>query len=497
MSIARGTRALTIGLGAALVMCGATAQQALADTLEVGPGKAYATPCAALGAAGDGDVIAIDASGSYDGDVCAFAANGLVIRGVGGRAHIDAAGQNAQGKAIWVIQGRDTTIEDIELSGCEVPDDNGAGIRQEGANLTLRRVYLHDNQNGILTGANADSVIVIEDSELARNGAGDGYSHNAYIGEVKRFELRGSYSHDAKVGHLVKSRAHANVIVYNRLSDENGTASYEIDLPQGGASVVLGNVIQQSATTENSAIVSYAREATRNPDSTLVVASNTFFNARGAGTFVVAAGDLGAGAITLRNNVFAGPGTIADPAIAIVSGDGNWVGDPGFVAAASWDFHLADDAPARDSAVAVAAELTPACQYAHPAHAVARVAVGTMDPGAFELGPESTTPCGESVVVAEPEAPVEVAPETTSPEASVESTPETAPETSPDTSPEPAAEAGAEAVAEASSANDDGCAAASQDLSLVIVLAVLALALVAQRAQNSRMTIGSRRPRKF
>jgi hypothetical protein len=126
-----------------------------AETLEVGPGKTYATPCAAFAAAQAGDVVEIDAAGNgtYDGDVCAIGVDDLTVRGVNGLAHVDADGQNAQGKAIWVIQGNDVTLENIELSGAEVPDLNGAGIRAEGTNLTIRGSYFHDNQEGILGGA--------------------------------------------------------------------------------------------------------------------------------------------------------------------------------------------------------------------------------------------------------------------------------------------------------------------------------------------------------
>lgn len=371
------------------------APSALAAVRSVGPGKTYATPCAALAAAADGDVIEIDASKAYSGDVCAFNKNNLIIRGVGGRAKIDAGGKSAGGKAIWVVQGNDTTIEDVELSGCKVVDKNGAGIRQEGRNLTVRRVYFHDNENGILTGANADSTIVVEDSEFGNNGAGDGYSHNMYIGEIKSFTLRGSYSHHAKVGHLVKSRALRNHILFNRLTDENGNASYEIDLPQGGPSWIIGNVVQQSASTSNSGLVSYARESKRNPESALWVVNNTFFNSRGAGTFVAVASDLGT-PVLLRNNVFAGPGTVCDQASAIK--DSNFVGDPGFVNAAAWDFHLKSGATAEGKGAPPGTggsePLDPICQYVHPARAMTRKTVGTLDQGAFELGGETTIPCG-------------------------------------------------------------------------------------------------------
>jgi hypothetical protein len=86
----------------------------LAATISVGPSGQHPAPCAAFAAAQDGDTIEIDASGTYDGDVCPIARSSLTIRGVNGRAHIDAAGQDSGGKAIWVVQGNDTTIENVE-----------------------------------------------------------------------------------------------------------------------------------------------------------------------------------------------------------------------------------------------------------------------------------------------------------------------------------------------------------------------------------------------
>ena len=239
---------------------------AQARTLHVGPGQRYRKPCQAIAAARPGDVIEIDARGNpYRGDVCAWSTNHLTIVGVHGRAHLEAAGQSSEGKAIWVIAGDDTTIENVEFSGARVPDQNGAGIRQEGANLLLEHCYFHDNQEGILAADNPASSIAIDSSVFAGNGAGDGYSHNIYINHVRSFTLRYSYSTDARVGHLVKSRALRNYILYDRLTGEHGTDSYELDLPNGGLSYVIGTIIEQGSNTQNPNMLAYGEEGDLEP----------------------------------------------------------------------------------------------------------------------------------------------------------------------------------------------------------------------------------------
>jgi hypothetical protein len=123
-----------------------------------------------------------------------------------------------------------------------------------------------------LEGGHPTSDILIEHSEFARNGFGDGYTHNIYIGRSRSFTLRYSYSHHAYVGHTVKSRANANYILYNRIMDEvSGTSSYTIDLPDGGVSYVIGNLLQQGPNTENSTILSYGAEGLRHASNELYV----------------------------------------------------------------------------------------------------------------------------------------------------------------------------------------------------------------------------------
>lgn len=359
-------------------------------TLRVGPGQPFAKPCAAIAAAANGDTIEVDAAGSYAGDVCTWTKNGLTLRGVNGRPHIAANGQHAQGKAIWVIAGNDTMIENVELSGCTVPDRNGAAIRQEGTNLILRGVYFHHNENGILTSANPASTITIEYSEFSHNGHGDGYSHNLYIGNIGHLVFRHSWSHHAVVGHLLKSRAARNDILYSRLTGETGaTASYELSLPNGGLTFVIGNLIQQPATSQNGAMLDYLSEgAGANADHRLFVVNNTFVNQRSAGTFM----SIHAGtsqAPLARNNIFHGAGTITSHAGTVL--DHNYAGSAAlFVDPAQYDYRLLPTAGAViDAGAAPGAgagqSLQPGYQYVHPAAAALRPVSGPIDIGAYEF----------------------------------------------------------------------------------------------------------------
>jgi hypothetical protein len=355
--------------------------------LRVGPGQAYAAPCAAFAAASDGAVIEIDAAGSYAGDVCGIARSNLVIRGVNGRPRIDAAGANAMGKGVWVVQGNNTTIENVEILGARVADRNGAAIRLDGLHLTLRGSYLHDNENGILTNNDGVSSIVIETTEFAHNGYGDGYTHNLYIGHVASLVFRYNYSHDANVGHNLKSRAESNTITYNRFSTEGtGSPSYEIDLPNAGLAFVVGNVIQQPASNQNSGMLTFGVEGATNKLQALYAVNNTFINDASNGTFI----SVGAGVTTpvlVQNNVFAGAGTPVNQAGATLLT--NYQGTaPGFVDRAAYNLVPQATSPLRNAGsvpgTGAGMALAPTSEYRQPAAGASRAVSGQIDIGAYE-----------------------------------------------------------------------------------------------------------------
>ncbi|MEA2698695.1 MAG: hypothetical protein QOI66_2966 [Myxococcales bacterium] len=396
---------LALSLAAATLMTGlwvgfgASAAQAAA-TLAVGPGKMYAAPCAAFAAASDGDIVQIDAAGNYAGDVCSIARNNLAIRGVGGgRAHIDAAGKNAGGKGTWVITGNNTTVENIEFSGATVVDQNGAGIRQEGTNLTIRNCFFHDNDDGILVSPNTASDVLIERSEFGHNGFGDGFSHNMYIGKVHKFTLQFSYTHHAKIGHNVKTRANENHILYNRIMDEvDGTSSYSVDVSYGGTTFLIGNLIQQGLHTDNPTIVAYGAEGISNAGTDLYVVGNTFANDMKGGTFLQMA--AGAARAVVRNNIFAGAATVITQPDADLTT--NYTGlDPQLVDRAAFDYHLGAGSPCvnagSDPGMSVGGvSLAPLFQYVHPLMSEARLVVGVIDIGAYELSTSAATDAADA-----------------------------------------------------------------------------------------------------
>jgi hypothetical protein len=367
-----------------------------ARTLNVGPGKTYAAPCAAIAQAVSGDVIEIDAA-VYSGDVCAIVQNNLTLRGVGGRPRLEAAGKSAAGKGIWVVVGDNTVVENIEFTGATVEDGNGAGIRIDSGNLTIRNCYFHHNENGILGGSRGE--LLVEYSEFAYNGKGDGYTHNMYVGSgITKFTLRFSYSHNAIIGHLVKTRAQTNYILYNRLTEEGGSGSYELDMPNGGLAFVIGNSFQQDNATDNENMVSYGVEGLYPAGAVhqLYAINNTLVNQGPVNTtyFLIADG-LPA---VLRNNLFSGSGLVTSQTTALWANNLS-AGVPGLVNINGYDYRLLASSPAlnggSDPGTAINGfSLRPQFEYRHPMCAAARVDVGVIDVGAYEFGnPDNGSNC--------------------------------------------------------------------------------------------------------
>ena len=411
--MARNRDILSLCLGT--MVCVALGAPLHAATLLVGPNQTYTAPCAAIAAASAGDTILIEPV-LYQDNTCAWTTNNLTIVGLPGhhgeRPHIDDSGLTdtdttghlSQHKAIWVISGSNTVIKNVELSGALVSNDdgaNGAAIRMQGMNLTILNCYFHDNQDGILESNIAGSNIVIKFSEFNHNGVGDptldsgyGATHNLYIGHCASLEFAFNYSHRANVGHLLKSRAAVNYILYNRLTGEDGTDSYEIDLPNGGTSYVIGNLVEKGRNSQNDgSSLAYMEEGANaaNPGHDLYVVNNDFVDRDPNPIAFVTTGSADTTPALLQNDIFyavSGSGTPTNQAVAVMKT--NFSGDPLFRSLHRFDYHLQMGSPAINDGskpgVTNGFDLKPAFEYLHPACGQFRFTVSIIDIGAYEFG---------------------------------------------------------------------------------------------------------------
>lgn len=291
-----------------------------------------------------------------------------------------------------MIAGRRVVVENVELTGSRVPDKNGAGIRAEGGDLTLREVLIHGNEIGILSALDFKGELRIERSEFHSNvvpdweAAGVPPGHNIYVGEAKPFVLIGSWIHGAVDGHNVKSRASENRILYNRIEDDPGKASsYLVDIAEGAPTLLLGNLLIERAESPNRVILSIASEKNA-PTAPTVIAYNTIVRPTAE---TVAVANRGSGPVRLINNLVVGPGRLAEGGVSVESGlevQRFPFADPG-----RGDFRPAPGSPAVDAALPARPwrklRLDPIWQYRHPLNLEPRRPTGRgFDLGAFEAG---------------------------------------------------------------------------------------------------------------
>jgi hypothetical protein len=359
-------------------------------TMVVGAGEKVATLSEAARLAKDGEVIEVR-PGNYRGQPAIWTQNDLLIRGVGERPVMIADGRSAEGKAIWVVRGGHVRIENIEFRGARVADGNGAGIRFEKGELVIDRCRFVDNEMGVLTANLADMALTVSASEFgeAPRHAGD-LHHLLYVGAIGKFILQGSRFQNGYLGHLVKSRARENHVLYNMLVDGTaGRASYELEFANGGIAYVIGNVIGQSAGTDNPSIVSYGAEGPRWPENALYLSHNTLLNDKHDGSFLSVHNDKFPAGIEVWaiNNLTIGNGNFFPPAQGRFEGNRSALrGD--LIEYAGLPVRLTNLAPLRGSVrppgSARGVNLLPAEEFTYPAgRRPIRVSSG-LSPGAFQ-----------------------------------------------------------------------------------------------------------------
>ncbi len=361
----------------------------------VGPTRSHISPNALYLAdlVEQGDTIDIDQA-EYFGEaaLAVWDADDLLIRGMGGQPHLVVDGQYIRGKGIWVLVGDNIRVENIEFSGARVPDLNGAGIRLDGSGLTVRHCYFHHCENGILTNNTGAGHILIEHCEFADNGAGDGQSHNVYVGRVAQLTFQYNYSHHAVIGHNLKSRAQENLIWYNRIMDEEtGNSSRLIDLPSGGLAIVMGNILMQGPDAPNNNLIGYGLEGLTNAaPHEIYIVNNTLVNERQASCLFVSL-EAGLDSAYITNNVFAGGGELVRGPVTEISHnlEEDDISQLGFVDEMIYDYDINSASPAVDYGATQDSvrgySLTPEMRYVHPMSFDDRSTRGSsIDAGAYE-----------------------------------------------------------------------------------------------------------------
>lgn len=297
-----------------LILAGAVSPAA-AKLLAVGPDQVLTMPSAAAAVAARGDTITI-APGEYF-DCALWSADQLTIEGANDAVVI--TDKVCQGKALFVITGNDVTIRNLTFMRARVPDGNGAGIRAEGRDLRVEHSRFVNNESGILAVDNADSKITIVDSDFTDNGKCQAScGHAVSIGRIAYLRVERSKFTGTKAGHHINTRA-----LRTELSDDDiidgasGTASYLVDLPNGGSLVMAGNRLEKGAKSSMPGVaVMMGEEGVTRPVEELRIVDNIFTNHTGRST------------IFFKNWTGSEPiaiGNTHDETTTLVSRDGYWV----------------------------------------------------------------------------------------------------------------------------------------------------------------------------
>jgi hypothetical protein len=172
------------------------------------------------------------------------------------------------------------------------------------------------------------------------------------------------------------------------MDELSGSSSYAVDIPNGGLTYVIGNLLQQGPNTDNSSIVNYGTEGllagrTHN----LYLVNNTLVD-DGGGQFIQAAG--GTALVRLINNLCVGCGAILSGPSANMTSNLQTTA-AGLVGIDTYDYRLTGVSPARDAGSAPGVgnvfDLTPVYQYVHERDRELRLQDGTIDVGAYEFSP--------------------------------------------------------------------------------------------------------------
>jgi hypothetical protein len=329
-------RFYVLSIGLAYGICAAPA---LADNvITVGPGGQYQTVSAAVAAA-DADTnpghyyIITVMPGTYTNDFPQVTRPMTIEVDPrhAGRPVVLQATENLPNEKGIILTFAPLTVNGLTLTGAQIDNSlggNGAGIRDENtgqqASLTVQNSTISDNQDGILTDGDLNETITIIASSFKNNGNpnpihSEGVEHGIYIGRAASLSVSNSLFCGQLIGHDIKSRAMITTVENNSLYDGQadpadgcraGSASFAVDVPNGGVATISGNQIIQGASTQNDIMIAYGEEGLTYSNNSLLITSNDFYN---TAPNAIAIFDPDCIPAELQNNDFTNVPTIMGP----------------------------------------------------------------------------------------------------------------------------------------------------------------------------------------
>ena len=121
--------------------------------------------------------------------------------------------------------------------------------------------------------------MIIRNSDFEQNGVCAGScAHGIYFNALKLLRVEHSRFFETRQGHHIKSRAARTEVIGCDISDgPNGTASYLIDIPNGGSLLVRDNTLEKGPKAENhTAAIAIGAEGVTQPTDEILVENNSF-----------------------------------------------------------------------------------------------------------------------------------------------------------------------------------------------------------------------------
>ena len=206
-----------------------------------------------------------------------------------GEAGVVFDGAAADNKGALVLTGDNVTVESIECVNISVSAGNGACIRFEGTNLTVKDIYVHDSESGVMTASDAGHVVIAY-SRFEHLGSRNGYSHALYIKADELQFLYSSITNTKKEGSGIKSRSKRVVVDNSLVASLTGNDSRLIDMANYGELVVTNSILQQGNNSSNSQLIAYGLEKKVNKQfevNKITIKNNlVFFDRKQANVFV-------------------------------------------------------------------------------------------------------------------------------------------------------------------------------------------------------------------